>query len=40
MFPYSESMVKNFLENSVGFDNLLYGLKEQTTQYPPYDIKK
>ena len=40
MFPYTESMVKNFLENSIGFDSLLYGLKEQTTQYPPYDIVK
>ena len=40
MFPYTESMVKNFLENSIGFDGLLYGLKEQTNQYPPYDIIK
>ena len=40
MFPYTESMVKNFLENSIGFDSLLYSIKEQTNQYPPYDIIK
>ena len=40
MFPYTDSMVKNFLENSIGFDSLLYSLKEQTNQYPPYDIIK
>ena len=40
MFPYTDSIVKNFLENSIGFDSLLYSLKEQTNQYPPYDIIK